>query len=347
MNNQQMQFEDSNRQKIEQDTYKATPINTDPREQPRSEAPVSEGYAGPGYRGTSEGYAAPQEDPITARQMYGAKLQPDQQPRRRGRRRRWWRPLVAVIVILALLAALTSPITGAFGVRIGWSTSTLPAHTYQVSGLANVTINDNIGDIHVHTGSGNTVQITATVEHGPLTGVPTVNWGSSNQGPINVSVSEGSGINFLSTSTVDFDVTLPSSANLDLHTNLGSIDVDGATGQANLSTNAGSITMTNSHLSGNGTLSTNAGSVNFSGDLDPSASYTMRTNAGSVNVTLPASSSFHVDATTNAGSINSTFPVTIQGNGAGKEVHADVGSDPRAQLNLSTNAGEINVNQKP
>jgi len=160
------------------------------------------------------------------------------------------------------------------------------------------------------------------------------------------------------------DVTVPAATNLKSDTNSKNIEVDGVTGQMVLSSNSGSITVTNSTLSASSLLLNNSGAINatqdtlsgpvtfnsndgpitFSGSIDSSGIYQFQSNSGPIDVTLPRNASFHLDATVNSANNNSSittdFPGLLIKNAA---IHANVGSPPRAQVTLYNNSGSIKL----
>src|SRR5207302_5484938 len=91
---------------------------------------------------------------------------------------------------------------------------------------------------------------------------------------------------------VIFNDTSPANANLDVHTDTGTINVTGVSGAMSLITDTGTITANEDTLSGPSTLKTDTGSVTFAGSIGSSGSYQFLTDTGSVNATLPANSSF-------------------------------------------------------
>ncbi len=158
----------------------------------------------------------------------------------------------------------------------------------------------------------------------------------------------------------DLTVTVPATSDLKLYTNDKDITVDSISGQMDLVSNTGSVTVTHSTmttdsilddntgainatqdmLQGHVTLENNTGATTFSGSLDAAGIYTFQNNGGTLDVSLPLSASFHIDATANSGSVSSNYPSVQVKNGA---IHADVGKAPRALVTLYNNAGTISL----
>ncbi len=344
MQNQEMQFADpewrrpqqTNSGTSQQESFNPQPINvdrapqpfnTDPREQLQEERVYNEA-------GSYGDFGA---------QKIGA----PQSRQRQNRRRSPWLWVIVLLVIMALLGGgLSLP-------RGGYNFSKIePAHTFSVGALPTVVINDDVGTIHVHTGSANNnvvVQVTDVsrgLGNNPANGQVSYNQDSANN---TVTVNANSGPGFFGSNSIDIEVTVPTDSNLQIKTDTGEVDVTGITGQMSLSSNTGSIHAVQDSLTGQSILHTDTGSVTFAGTIDPKGSYQFETNTGSVDVTLPGNSSFHVDATTDTGSINSDFPgVNVQhGDFTGASAHSDVGNVPGATVTLKTDTGSISLHQGP
>jgi len=158
-----------------------------------------------------------------------------------------------------------------------------------------------------------------------------------------ITVKASNGWSFIGSKWVDFDITVPRNADLELKNDAGSITVNGIAGQISCATDAGTVKVTGAWLRGNSKLKTDAGTINFSGALDPHGSYQMTTDAGTVSVTLPPGASFRLDAKTDVGSITSDFPLNIQRNFPGGKARCDVGLPPYPTLKLRTDVGSINI----
>ncbi len=213
--------------------------------------------------------------------------------------------------------------------------------TFAVGEYPTVTINNYAGNIHVRAGAYGSVSIKATIQPDHSDDAPQVTWHCVDRKHVIVQVSTPTSV-LGKTSFVNFDVYVPTTVDLDLHTNAGSIDVYNVRGQVKLHSHAGSISAAQTTLTGNASFQTNAGAITFAGTLIAEASYRFQTNAGPVDLTLPANSAFHVDAKTDVGSLAVDFPgVSVFQQFIGKEAHGDVGAYPRAQLSLLSNVGSI------
>jgi hypothetical protein len=233
----------------------------------------------------------------------------------------------------------------------GYTSSSPETRYFTVTANPTVVINNDIGSIQVRAGgTGSNITVLAT-KHAAFGGNVNDVQVSYNQAieanTITINVDRTTNANFFNSPSVDFDVTVPSNAALELKTNTGGINVFGVAGRMSLTSNTGSVDVSDGVLTSSSTLNSNTGSITFNGSIGKTGAYQFTTNTGSVNVTLPANSVFHVDATTDTGSITSDFPgVTVNHpNFTGAVAHGDVGSSPQAMVTLRTNTGSINVHQ--
>lgn len=290
-------------------------------------------------------YAWPRYYPEAGPQWPGGGQFGPYYPSRRGK----WPWIVLTVILLCLLIA--GGLFAAFGVA-GYANSVTETQHFIVSAHPTLVLNNDTGSIHMRSaGAGNEVTIQATKHSAP--------WGNLNEinvsyvqdkagNSITVNVDRLPNASFMDSASVDFDITVPSAATLQLKTNTGSIDVTGVSGQMMLSSNTGSVAASNGTVSGTTELISNTGSITFNGALDQSGTYRFETNTGSVNVTLTSEIAFHMDASTDTGSINTNVPgVMVQHRQfTGADAHGDVGSTPRAMVSLRTNTGSIDLYQR-
>jgi len=256
--------------------------------------------------------------------------------------------LIALVVLLLCSGlAIAGTILGFVG--IFRHSVTDPVKTYQVASNPRLILNDNAGSVTINSGSQSSIAVQTTRYSsfiGNINDVKVQESLDSANNTLTVTVNQPGAQNFFNVSGVDFTITLPNSANLQITTNAGSIHVSGVSGTMSLNTNAGSISVTGAALSDSSTFKTDAGSIDFSGSIGASGIYDFETNAGSLTVTLPSTPGFHLNASTDAGSITTSFPTTVNHNGAGASINGDVGTTPQSTLTLKTNAGSITLNER-
>lgn len=258
--------------------------------------------------------------------------------------------LIAFIIILVLClgASLVGSLLG-FGLGIGGSfrnSVTEPARTFTVNTNPALTLTSDAGSVMINRGSSNRIIVQAKKYAsfgGNLNNVQ-INYSQSGS-TLTVATNSTGTFNFLNATSVDFIITVPNTTDLQIHTNAGSINVNGVNGKMSLVSNAGTVGATQSSLTGSSTFKTNAGGINFNGSIGSTGTYDFETNAGSIDLTLTGNPSFHLNANTDVGSINTSFPVTVNRNSAGATANGDVGTTHQATLTLQTNAGSITLNK--
>ena len=238
------------------------------------------------------------------------------------------------------------------GIRLGYaglsrSNVTDPVVSHEVAANPTLMLNNDAGSVTINSGSAGKIDIQTTrfaSFGGSVNDVHIKITPNTTTNTLTVTVNR-SGPDFFNTTGVDFAITVPTNANLDITTSAGSLNISGVSGTMSLNTHAGSIGVNGAALTGSSTFMTNAGSVNFNGSIATSGNYDFETNAGSIDVTLPATSIFHVNASTNVGSISTSFPVTVNHNTPGASINDDIGATPQATVTLKTNAGSITLNK--
>ncbi len=250
---------------------------------------------------------------------------PRQQARRHFNAPPWWFWIIAVAILVTLLAtgvgediilvfwrvllviAVIGGLVALFAAfsRNRHSASSVETHTFRVGAQPKIIIKDDAGTIRVHPGGEEyQVVVQAIKRKRILIGGEIDMHYDQNTSKNSITVKADNGWPFIGSKWVDFDITVPRNADLDLKTDAGTITVSGITGQMSCITDAGTVKVTDAWLRGNSKLKTDAGTITFSGALDPSGSYQMTTDAGTVSVTLPPDASFRLDAKTDVGSIS-------------------------------------------
>ena len=128
----------------------------------------------------------------------------------------------------------------------------------------------------------------------------------------------------------------------DLHTNSGSIDVDGAENSLKAHTDFGSITIKNAE-STTLDLDTQSGTIEFSGSLG-AGPHNVISDFGQIDLNFPADSKLNVNLATDFGSISSEIPITVVLDGKlerdTQEGTMNGGGDT---LTVRTKSGDINI----
>jgi hypothetical protein len=207
-------------------------------------------------------------------------------------------------------------------------------------------LTSNAGSVTINSGSNNSIVVQAKkfASFGGNLNAAQINY-SQNGNTVFVAANTSGSFNFFNSISIDFTISVPSTTDLQINTNAGSINVNGISGKMSLVSNAGTIGAMQASLTGSSTFKTNAGSINYNGSIGSTGTYDFETNAGSIDMTITGNPSFHLNATTDVGSLNTGFPVTVNHSTTGATANGDVGTSPQATLTLKTNAGSINLNK--
>lgn len=341
MSNQEMQFADPDWEPTQSGqkpagspqspVYTPQPVNDGRRErfqQPPLETPPQqeEGYGGYG------GYAGPlPEQPRQAPNQY------QRMPYRRRRRRAWlW--IIIAILFISLMSGGASGL-GSIGQRS--VTQTFPISSTLAAGTPTIVINESDGNIHVQRGESLNIE---EVKHSSFFDDPNNINVKVDQSGSTITVNVDTGTSLFSSRSVDFNITVPQDANLQLTTTSGDISVNDTSGAMTLSTVSGNISTIHDTFTGNASLSatsgdirstgdtfssdagfttvsgdvelnqdtfngpakvnTTSGNIDFNGTIASSGTYQFNTVSGDVHVGLPVGTNFTVQADTSSGSIN-------------------------------------------
>jgi len=219
--------------------------------------------------------------------------------------------------------------------------------TNLVAGTPTIIINESDGNIHVS--RGNSLNIEDVKQSGFFDDPNNINVKFDTTGNV-ITVNVDSGSGFLSERSVDFNITVPDNANLQLKTTSGDITVENTSGAMTLTTTSGNVSTTNDVFTGNATLSTTSGDIHAANDTFSSYAY-LSTTSGDIsmdqdtlngsakvvntsgnidfNGTLAPSTTPNVSYqfTTVSGDINVGLPVdanlTVQADTASGSIHAE------------------------
>ncbi len=145
--------------------------------------------------------------------------------------------------------------------------------------------------------------------------------------------------------TVDFEIAVPASSNVDLLCYRGAIVVSSLGGFVSARINDGNIQFT-ALRSPRVEAHSRKGNVSFSGEVLPSGSYTLKSFSGRVDATLPANADFRLSAVSFRGGMDlGAFQMKFEKQ-TDQLVEASYGSG-RASVHLWTQEGSIHLHRKP
>jgi hypothetical protein len=251
-----------------------------------------------------------------------------------------------ILTILLLVVGFSLLITA--GVYLVNSTERVETRHFSVDEHPHIVVNNEIGTIRIKANSKSNAVTFQTKRHrkrfGKTANASWVSYEQLKQGnEIRADVERVYSPGTSLPQSIDFNITLPHNADLELQTDVGDIWVTGINGQLSLQCDIGSIYVKQGMLFGNSVLKTNLGSVNFHEAIDPTGSYQLATETGSVYVILPDDTPFELDANTQFGNITTVVPDMKMAYRSSNEVHGDAGIPPRASLKLSSITGSVNV----
>ncbi len=142
---------------------------------------------------------------------------------------------------------------------------------------------------------------------------------------------------------VDYHITLPSRARVQVETVNGKLEIHGISGRVRASTVNGGVEITD--VSGEVESSTVNGSINVSyREVDPDGRHRFSTTNGSVTLTLPPDASGEFDVSTINGGISTDFPLAVTGKIGRRSLNGRLG-DGDGSFDISTVNGSVKIQE--
>ena len=167
----------------------------------------------------------------------------------------------------------------------------------------------------------------------------------TNSGKVSLGKLNINGLIFIKDDFGDIDLQQALADSYDLHTNSGSVTVNGAKGDLKAGSDFGNITVSNAE-SVTLTIETNSGAVEFSGSLGVGPHF-IKSDFGGIDISLPDDAKLTVDLKTDFGTIKSDLPITVVLNSKSSDSNGDhVSGDINGggeQLTVQANSGGINI----
>jgi hypothetical protein len=254
---------------------------------------------------------------------------------------------------LALVAvALTATTAGAAG-RASLTTQ----NDFKVGAKPSIVVDSSAGGVELSAGPAGSVHIEAerqaeTEDLARKLDVQVKQDGNT----IRVSFNH-KGMHWHENASVNFKITAPADAKLEIETGGGGvsargfsggikvetggggIDVDGASGAMSLRSGGGGIEAR--HINGTVEVSTGGGSVRVEGTL--SGRNRVETGGGSIHVAVPESSRLAVDASTGGGSAHNDFGIPSDGERHSGRFRGNIGDGKNGSLEIRTGGGSIRL----
>ena len=154
---------------------------------------------------------------------------------------------------------------------------------------------------------------------------------------------------------VDFRITAPADAKIDVHTGGGAVDASGFSGGIHVETGGGSILIADArgelrlrsggggidvrHTNGSVDIETGGGSIKVDGAL--SGKNRVETGGGSIHVCIPGNSRLNVEAETGGGSANNDFGLALDQDR--QTFRGRIGDGGAGSLQMRTGGGSIHL----
>ena len=350
MSNQEMQFADpdwkptQSRQKPagaqQSRTNTPQPINDDRRErfqQPMVETPPAHQDTYTGYGGYAGAIPEPpRQTPYQYQRM---------PYRRRGRRPRVWLWVIIAILFFSLMGGGVNALGS-----IGQRSVTQDNPFAPIIGTPTIIINESAGNIQVHQGGSLNIE---EVKNSSFFDDPNNIKVTVDQSGDTITVSVDAGTSFLSSRSVDFNITVPQNANLQLHTTSGGISVNNTSGAMTLSTDSGDISTANDTFASNSVLSVTSGDIRSTGDTFNGAA-NLTATSGDIRMEQDALNGPTKVTDTSGGitfdgtmATSTASPPTYQFNTSSGDIRIGLPANANMNVQAQTNSGSINADGFP
>lgn len=161
---------------------------------------------------------------------------------------------------------------------------------------------------------------------------------------VSVQTRQPGGWFFVGGSKVDYRVTVPERARLEVRTTNGRVRIEGSAGPVHASTTNGSVEVEDA--TGAVEASTTNGSVRAAFHEAPAEGSTrLSTTNGMVTVLLPADATGEFEASAVNGSIHTDFPLEIRGGLVGRRLSGRLG-EGRARFEMRTVNGGVGIRKR-
>ncbi len=260
-------------------------------------------------------------------------------------RRVWWIVLLLVLLLGVVgLGILVMGIMWAHAARV-----TLPAREVNVRLPLTVVVTNPVGEVVVEAGEAEKVTVTgwaevksfpwpALRERKALQRVALHLVEGEDRVEVQVRFPEVKGPQSLS---VHLRVTVPRGAALEVHQQVGRVQVRGMLAPLRVEDGVGEVRVSDTTLGPGSDLTVETGSITFDGALPTEGTVTMRVEVGHITLHLPAESTFQLEANVEMGDIvlrRDGRRLTAKGHFA-----TAVGSSPETRLYLKVETGGIKV----
>jgi hypothetical protein len=261
--------------------------------------------------------------------------------------------VLAATIGLSTLAFIVLGAVSFLSVRVEDSTT----RTFTVSGTPRLVVQSDVGDLHIASSAGNGVTVRTVRHASALTNdfaqrILRQMTTEANQNGDSISITthlpgfnESIGVTQISMSVY---ITLPRTANLDIRSDVGDVDVQGVAGTITIAGTTSDIRLSDTTLVGASTLRANVGDINCSCTLADSASLHLSTITGDIVLSLPSATSASLTASTTTGNVRveSNWPVSVTHKDTGAAASGDLTPNPTGSITAQATVGDITLSAR-
>jgi DUF4097 and DUF4098 domain-containing protein YvlB len=268
-----------------------------------------------------------------------------------GNRNVWIAIIVALVVLCCIAAVVGAILVGWLVDRAkdldldatDWGTGSYSERTeftFDLGAAPYLELDSFAGNVTVRAGEGNTVRVTATKNASRESDLDAIEitWDEQEGG---LRVEAKAGERLASNRWVEFDITMPAGARLDLKSGAGNVNIHDVEGELRAQTGAGNIAVRGARAPVD--LDTGAGNINYEGT--PQSDCTFETGAGNITLRLSEDADVEVDLDSGIGEVT-VRDFEVQGSVTRGEVKGVIGAGMRGRIKASTGAGNINVSRR-
>jgi len=258
--------------------------------------------------------------------------------------------VLAATIGLATLGFIALGAASFLSVRVNDSTT----QTLAVSGTPRLVVQTDVTDLHITSGTGNSVTV-RTVRHAKaltydlaqraLRQMTTETSQSGDNVTITThlpSFNDGIAATQINMSVY---VTVPQTTNLDMHSDVGDVDVQGVTGTMTIAGKTSDIDLSDTTLVGASSLRAEVGDITCFCTLADAASVQLSTTTGDIRLSLPSTTSASLTASTDIGDVKvaSVWPISTTRNNVGAGASGNLNANPTGSITAQSSVGDITV----
>jgi phage baseplate assembly protein gpV len=265
-----------------------------------------------------------------------------------SKNRNTWIIVIVVLVVLCCIAAAVGAMVVAwlvdradeFDLDTGWTPareSERTELTFDLGATPYLELDSFAGNVTVRATDGDTIRVIATKRASRQSYLDNINidWDEMEDGLRIKTSHQGTRLGNVS---VDFEITVPDGARLDLDTAAGNVTIQDVAGEIQAHSGAGNVTV----LGASGSLRLDTGADNVDYEGTPRADCRFDTGAGNITLRLPSDVDVEVVLDTGVGNV-SVGGFDVDGTVNRGRVDGVIGTGTQGSIRANTGAGNINL----